>query len=96
MNKAELIDAIHERINTHKTTIGAVLDSLAAVTTEHLASGDAGIDREVALPGLGKLKTAHRAARAGRNPATGEAIEIPARVAVKFAAGKTLDAALNA
>lgn len=95
MNKAELIEEISDRLGIHKAVIASVLDSLAAVTTEHLSSGDAFVVREVALPGLGKLKTVHRAARTGRNPATGAEIEIPARFAVKFSAGKALDSALN-
>lgn len=95
MNKAALVAAIHDRIDVNKTTIGAVLDSLAAVITKHLASGDAGIEREATLPGLGKLKTTDRAARTGRNPHTGAPIQIPARTAVRFVASKPLGDALN-
>ncbi|MNR47985.1 DNA-binding protein HU [compost metagenome] len=47
------------------------------------------------LPGLGKLKPAERAARTGRNPATGLAMEIPAKRLVKFAEAKALSDSLN-
>ncbi|WP_068634688.1 HU family DNA-binding protein [Thauera butanivorans] len=96
MNKAALIDAIHGRLGTNKTTIGAVLDAQAAVIGDHLAGGDAYIEREAVLPGLGKLKTTERAARTGRNPQTGAPVSIPARTGVKFSASKALTDLLNA
>jgi DNA-binding protein HU-beta len=92
MTKTELIDAIHERIGTSKTTIAAVLASQAAVVTFSLSR----LARdEVTLPGLGKLKLAGRAARTGRNPQTGEAVEIAARNTVKFVPAKALKDAVN-
>lgn len=96
MNKAQLIAAIAADINLQKVVVESVLESAGRVVAQHFAGADAGIDAEVTLPGLGKLKTTLRAARTGRNPATGVAIEIPARVAVKFSASKGLDEALNA
>jgi len=95
MNKSELIAAIAADTRLAKHNVEIVLDSLARVVSGHLASADPHVDAEVTLPGLGKLKTTTRAARTGRNPATGVAIEIPARVAVKFSASKGLDEALN-
>jgi len=100
MNKTELITAIHDELESEslpvkRATIEAVIESLGRVVTMHFASADPHNDTEVVLPGLGKLKTTTRAARTGRNPATGAAIEIPERVAVKFSAGKALDDALN-
>lgn len=95
MNKSELIAAIAADTRLAKHNVDIVLDSLAKVVTDHLAGADPHVDAEVTLPGLGKLKTTTRAARTGRNPATGAPVEIPERVAVKFAAGKALDDLLN-
>ena len=95
MNKSELIAAIAADTRLAKHNVEIVLDSLAKVVSGHLAGADPHVDAEVTLPGLGKLKTTTRAARTGRNPATGAPVEIPERVAVKFAAGKALDELLN-
>ncbi len=93
MNKAQLIDAIHDRVNAHRSDIAAVLDAQADVIAGHLQAGGAGA--QATLPGLGKLKAATRAARTGRNPQTGQTVEIPARTAVKFVPGKALADTLN-
>ena len=95
MNKSELIAAIAADTRLAKHNVDIVLDSLAKVVTDHLAGADPHVDAEVTLPGLGKLKTTTRAARTGRNPATGAPIEIPERVALKFAPAKSLDDRLN-
>jgi len=95
MNKSELIAAIAADTRLAKHNVEIVLDSLAKVVTDHLAGADPHVDAEVTLPGLGKLKTTTRAARTGRNPATGAPIEIPERVALKFAPAKSLDDRLN-
>lgn len=50
---------------------------------------------EVNIPGLGRFKTIDKSARTGRNPRTGEAVEIPARKAVKYSQTSTLKTALN-
>ncbi|WP_443698628.1 HU family DNA-binding protein [Pseudomonas sp.] len=90
MNKQELIDAIAEHADLSKTAVGAVLASLAAVTSNALEDG-----KEVTLHGLGKLKPTHRKARAGRNPSTGQRVDIPAQNGVKFVIGKFLKDDLN-
>jgi DNA-binding protein HU-beta len=91
MNKTELIAKVAESAETSKTAAESVLDALEEVVTAALAAGD-----DVTLPGLGKLSTTTRAAREGRNPATGEPIKIAARRAPKFGAAKALKDALNA
>lgn len=96
MNKAELIDAIHDRLNLNKAEIARVLDAQAEVITDHLASLDTSTAEEAVLPGLGKLKTSLKRARTGRNPKTGEAVPIPERLAVKFVPAKPLKDALKA
>ena len=95
MNKAELIAAIAADINLQKVVVESVLESAGRVIAQHFAAADAGVDAEAVLPGLGKLKATTRAARTGRNPATGEPIEIPERMAVKFSASKALEDTIN-
>lgn len=95
MNKAELIAAIAADINLQKVVVESVLESAGRVIAQHFAAADAGVDAEAVLPGLGKLKATTRAARTGRNPQTGEPVEIPERMAVKFSAGKALEDWIN-
>lgn len=95
MTKQALIDSIQQELNAtgggiSKAQVEAVLHSYARVAAAGLKAGTA-----VPLPGLGKLKAAHRAARSGRNPATGEALAIPAKTVAKLAASKALEDALN-
>lgn len=97
MNKAQLIDALVEkhhakRENFHfqKADMTAVVDGLTEIVQEHLAHG-----KEVTLPGIGKFSVTERAARSGRNPQTGEELEIPASKAPKFKASKALKEAVN-
>ena len=93
MNKAELIAAIAANVLLPRRDIEAVLEAAGSVIAQHFA--DAGVDAEVVLPGLGKLKATTRAARTGRNPQTGAPVEIPERMAVKFSAGKALEDWIN-
>lgn len=90
MNQAELILNVAQLTGESKKTVEHVLKSAADIITSGLAEGS-----EIALMGLGKLKVTTRAARTGRNPATGESIEIPAKNAVKFSIAKALGDALN-
>lgn len=94
MNKSELIDQIQARIAVPRRSIAEVLEAQAAVITQHLANSGEALP-EATLPGLGKIKTSTRAARTGRNPQTGAAVQIPARKALKFSPGKPLTDALN-
>ena len=96
MNQKDLIDEIqthanhtYER-NVSKADITAVLDPLAGIAMYELSTENG----EIPLPGLGKLKADVRAARTGRNPATGESMDIPAKNVVKFVAAKALKDAL--
>ncbi|MGH8175647.1 MAG: HU family DNA-binding protein [Steroidobacter sp.] len=90
MNKAELIDAVTTQAGLQKSeatrAVDAVFDSIAAA----LKSGDT-----VSLLGFGTFVVKARAARAGRNPRTGETIEIAASKAPGFKAGKALKDAVN-
>lgn len=95
LTQKDLIDTITQELGVSGTPIGkgqvaAVLNRLSLIATRTLKAGG-----DVPLPGLGKLKASQRAARTGRNPATGAAIEIPAKVTVKLTTFNTLDEALN-
>lgn len=91
MNKTELIERIAAKADISRAAAGAALDATLASLTEALVAGDS-----VALVGFGTFKVAERAARTGKNPATGEALEIAASKSAKFSPGKALKDALNA
>jgi DNA-binding protein HU-beta len=90
MNKAELIDAMAKDANISKAQAGAALDSFINNVTKALKGGD-----KLSLVGFGTFSASRRAARAGRNPQTGETIQIAAKNVAKFKAGKGLSDALN-
>ena len=72
MNKQELIDAISSTTGASKAATGATLDAILHLVTETVTQGEA-----VQLIGFGTFATGARAARTGRNPATGAEIQIP-------------------
>ena len=90
MNKAELIDAIALKANLSKKDADAALSATVAAITEALKAGD-----KVQLVGFGTFAVKARAARTGRNPKTGEAIEVAAAKVPTFAAGKALKDAVQ-
>lgn len=90
MNKQELIDAIASRADISKITSENALNAFIDVVTGALTEGD-----KVSIIGFGSFETSQRAARTGRNPQTGEAMNIPAAVVAKFKVGKKLKDAVN-
>ncbi|QXD22937.1 HU family DNA-binding protein [Opitutia bacterium ISCC 51] len=90
MNKAELVDAISEGAGISKADAGKALDTTLEAVTKSLSGGNA-----VSLVGFGNFSVSRRNARTGRNPQTGAEIQIPARNAVKFSAGKALKDAVQ-
>lgn len=90
MNKKDLINAIAAQADMTLADAGRALDAMTAAITQELAAGN-----DVNLVGFGKFHVSQRDARTGRNPATGEAIEIPAGQAPRFSAGKGLKDAVN-
>ena len=90
MNKAELIDAIALKANLSKKDADAALSATVAAITEALKGGD-----KVQLVGFGTFSVKARAARTGRNPKTGEVIEVAAAKVPTFAAGKALKDAVQ-
>ena len=90
MNKTELIDAIAASADIPKAAAGRALDAVVDSITGALKGGDS-----VALVGFGTFGVKDRAARTGRNPQTGAAIQIPAARVPGFKAGKALKDAVN-
>ncbi len=90
MNKAELISSIAGKTGLSKAQASDALDAVVASVTEALASGD-----RVSLVGFGSWSVDNRNARTGRNPRTGEAIQIAAKKVVKFKPGASLSDAVN-
>ncbi|WP_153111617.1 HU family DNA-binding protein [Propionivibrio limicola] len=89
MNKSELIDAIAGKAEISKADATKALDAFLDTIVETVAAGDA-----VNLIGFGAFKTSERAARQGKNPKTGEKLEIPAATVPKFAVGAGFKAAV--
>ncbi len=85
MNKTELIDAIADGAGITKVSAGKVLEVFTQTITDVLKQGD-----QVVLPGFGSFSTTVRSARQGRNPQTGQVINIKAARVAKFKAGKAL------
>ena len=90
MNKQELIGKIATDANITRTAAATAIDALVEGITSSLKKG-----QRVTLMGFGTFGTSKRKARTGRNPQTGETIKIKAKTAVRFKAGKELDATLN-
>ena len=90
MNKSQLIEKIAAGADISKAAAGRALDSLIGAVTEELQNGE-----QVALVGFGTFSVRDRAARTGRNPQTGAAIEIAAAKIPAFKAGKALKDACN-
>jgi DNA-binding protein HU-beta len=90
MNKQDLVDAVAAKTGATKTETAEMLDALIATITAAVTRGDT-----VQLVGFGSFSTGARAARTGRNPATGAEIQIPAAKTVKFTAGKAFKDAVN-
>ena len=88
MNRSELITAVAERSGVSQTDADSVLSAFGDVLLEAVAQGDA-----VKLPGLMTVERVERAARTGRNPRTGETLEIAASFGAKLTAGSKLKAA---
>ena len=90
MNKSELIDAVAASADISKAAAGRAIDGMVEAISGALASGD-----QVSLIGFGTFLVRERAARTGRNPRTGETINIAAAKTPSFKAGKALKDAVN-
>ena len=90
MNKKELITAMAGKANLSQKDAGKALEALTAAITETLMA-----DGNLTIPCLGKFQVKERAARIGKNPRTGERVEIAASRYQTFKAGKALKDAIE-
>jgi DNA-binding protein HU-beta len=90
MNKGDLVDAVADATGDSKAAASAAVDAVLDSITGALKKGD-----KVQISGFGTFEVRARAARQGRNPQTGEAIQIAASKAPAFKAGKALKDAVN-
>lgn len=88
--KADIVDSIAAQAGLSKKQAADAFDAAIETITGHLKNGE-----RVQVPGFGSFSISHRAARTGRNPATGEAIQIKASNNVRFKMGKELKASVN-
>ncbi len=90
MNRNDLVDAVAATANMTKADAATAVDAVLDAITASLKSGN-----EVRLAGFGTFVVTNRAASEGRNPRTGEKIQIPASKQPKFRAGKGLKEAIQ-
>lgn len=88
MNKSELVAAVAARTDQTQADVDETIKALFEVVSEAIGKGD-----KVTIPGWISFEQTERSARTGRNPATGETIQIPASKAAKVSAGSKLKAA---
>ena len=89
MNTTELVDAVAEANDISKAKAKDVVNSILAAIVDAAKRGE-----EVAIAGFGRFSVKERPARAGRNPRTGEALNIPASKALSFKMSKSVGEAL--
>lgn len=90
MKKTEIIDALASTTGLTKADVERVYNATFALIKEQLAKGE-----KFSVSGFGNFSISERAARTGRNPQTGETIQIAASKAVRFKAGKELKETIN-
>jgi len=90
MNKAGIVEAVHEKLGTTKVQAEQVVDTVVDSIVNTLKKGE-----EVSIAGLGIFTVKKRAARTARNPRTGEAVQVKAMNVPKFRAAKALKDAVK-
>ena len=88
MTKSQIMSALAEKTDLPKKKVAEVIDELVGMAYKEAKTG-------FTIPGLGKLVVVSRKARMGRNPATGEAIKIPAKKVLKFRIAKAAKDAIT-
>jgi len=83
MTKSQMLTALAEKTGMSKKEVSEFMDTFAEMAYSEVKNNG-----EFVIPGIGKLVKKHRKARKGRNPATGEEIQIPAKTVVKFRVAK--------
>lgn len=89
MNKGELIEALAAKTDMSKAAAGRAVEALVEIVTETVAK-----KKDVQIIGFGTFSAAKRAARKGKNPATGAELKIPATTVPKFKPGASFKAAV--
>jgi len=89
MSRNDLVSALAAKADTTKTEADAVLSAFSEILVEAVSSGSG----KVSIPGILSVERVKRAARIGRNPSTGETIDIPAGFGVKLSVGSRLRSA---
>jgi DNA-binding protein HU-beta len=90
MNKTDLVNSIAKQTGLSKSKSNEAIDAFVATVTESLSNGE-----KVTLVGFGTFTTSQREARKGRNPKTGEVINISAKTVARFKAGSDLSKSVN-
>ena len=90
MNKAAIVEKVHETLGGTKADAERAVDTMVSSIIDSLKGG-----QEVSIAGLGIFEAKMRSARTGRNPRTGESIQIPAMRVPKFRAAKALKDAVK-
>ena len=90
MTKADLLAAVAAKTNVSSAEADRVIQAFVDLVVDSASKGD-----KVSWPGFGSFSTSKRQARTGRNPRTGEPVQIAASTAMKFSPSSTLKAALN-
>jgi DNA-binding protein HU-beta len=88
LTKAQITSTLAEKTGLSKQQVAQFFDALASMAYDEAANG-------FTVPGIGKLVVVDRKARTGRNPRTGETIQIPAKRALKFRLSKEAKAAVE-
>jgi DNA-binding protein HU-beta len=83
MTKSELLQQLADKLGKTRKEVSEFMDAMV-----EMAYSVTKKEGEFTIPGLGKLQKKHRDARQGRNPATGETIQIPAKTVIKFRVAK--------
>jgi DNA-binding protein HU-beta len=85
MSQSEVLNHFAEKFDMKRAQVKEIFEELSSLATEEVRSNG-----EFALPGFGKLVLSERKAREGRNPQTGDTIQIPAKTTLKFRLSKSM------
>ncbi len=91
LSRGDIINSVAAEVDMPQAKIDAVIKAFESTIARHIGSGD-----EIRMAGFGTFKTTQRSARTSRNPRTGEPVDVPARTAPSFKAGKALKEAAMA
>ena len=91
MNKTELVEKLAKKCDLSKANASEIVDCIFSTDSgQGIIAIELDAGRDVVITGFGTFATKHRAARTGRNPATGQTIQLPAKNYATFKAGKGL------